>query len=249
LNIVKNVIFSAAGSFAYGPIHEIRSAQAGIFNKASSLIGMAVASLTVLWLLITILRDKIKNRDDIYNSNLVFAVAFLTIGSLSIALTTENISEVYLMGNNVLSAILLSLAVIKLTELDREGNKTNIQSSLGKFALVVVLVVGSVGLVGRADHFHITWIYSKKFKEDIINKLSAVSDREEMIRVSVNKNKKSDAYVHSTYIMPPYEVLKTRDIHKWLSYMSGKQIAIVPEESEYADLRISMDYSDYPRRY
>jgi hypothetical protein len=184
------------------------------------------------------------------NALLIYFVTFL---ALSPVLISNKVSELYLMGPNIGSSLLIAVSVVTLknNQFKPNGKIAIIRTIQIAFVVTLLMIfsIGLIGLISRARNFAITWHYSCSLNQKINNIISSTNTNGRAIDIYVSQNCQAGR-VHSVYFVPPSEAVNiqaTEDVineyklTKKVNFHLGSNVNNIPN-------LINLDCSDLPKR-
>lgn len=162
MNLLINAAQSTAGAVGTGPFHAISSDAVPVPIRVLPLLALVVeACILTLALEFVVLRRPKESRGVAWPALLV---SLIGLASLSVTFPMGTVSELYGFGPNACVALLLAAAFAALC---REGPARSIRAA-AMILMSVGLVLGLIGLLGRANHFERTWRVTRSVNEQIL---------------------------------------------------------------------------------
>jgi hypothetical protein len=197
LNFWRNLGIAFLGWFSAVPVHWARLPNAPLLQRVVPFIGILLAAgLCVLpWAL---RKRSIRTSGCADNGWLVLLVAVASFLGVSATLPTGNMSESYLLGVNIGSAVLLAVGVALLIDIAR---RTWVRMAV-IVAVALVLVIGEVGVVSRAVNFAVGWSNAGELYAQVRTFQKRAPPRREPYLVLVPRELRA-GFTHGQYVHPP----------------------------------------------
>ena len=197
LNLWRNLAFALLGWFSAVPVHWARLPSAPLLMRAVPFIGILLASGLCLipW---GLRRRSTAEPSRTCNGWLILLLALASFLGVSATLPTGNMSEGYLLGVNIGSAILLAVGVARLLAIARRGWERTVVF----VAVALVLVIGEVGVVSRAVNFSVCWSNAGQLYAQVRAFQKRVPPRREPYLVLVPRELRV-GFTHGQYVHPP----------------------------------------------
>jgi len=210
LNFVANVGLALVGTLPGGSTHTLFGLEgASQFARLSSPVLLLCCGLLGLWPLVAAR----SNRDELARLRARYVPLVLSVlaslVSLAAVLPIQQISEIYLVGPNVVSSILLATLVVDGLGLVRWRHAH-------RALLCVVLVLMTVAMVSRARHMAIGWGYSAALNDAVrLHQLEAMEDGDRALvgipaSCTVGGN-------YSNVVLTPLAALFVEETLEWLN--------------------------------
>lgn len=167
MNLLVNVGMAVGGSVATGPFHAVPDDGAPVLLRAAPVL----AALAALGAVIVALGFGALHRATGGLSRLApsLLAAIVSVGSLVVVLPMGSVSELYCLGANVGTAVLVAASLCALWSPLAQDERTLCRAVAVPCA-AAMLAIGALGLAGRAYHHRITWEYAKLCNEAILSK-------------------------------------------------------------------------------
>lgn len=158
-NVVVNLAITGLGMTAIGPAHMVDNPDALLPVRIAPLLGsgMTIALIASPWLLSRLLGTGREHRPDLRT---VALVLMISLSGIAPAIPTQHVSEYYLFGPNVGTALLIGMTIPASWRVIRGAPQGGARStSMGVFGAILALSVfiGLAGSVSRARHIDLNW--------------------------------------------------------------------------------------------
>lgn len=250
-NVINNAGLSVLGLFADGPLHNVKDAAAPTMLRLlplaallASFIALAAAGgLAIVH----------RNPSRAASRRMLLLAAFGGFASLCITLPMGSVSELYGLGPNIASGLLLAAALLALWNPADAGERT-LTRSIAVGCAGGLLLIGVVGIASRAYHFQLTWRYAR----DLNAKLLAF--QESLPEIDVKRDGPARIHfsqpcytgeLHSQYIVAPILAVGLDQTMDWMNRINpSRPVTFLTERTFGAkrehDLDITCD--DLPQR-
>lgn len=226
VNSAKNVVVALAGGLTVGPIHALRDPQAFPFVRPLVFAGIAAAVVLLVAGLAALVRIERERRGAGW---LVALVAFVAAGSIVAVMSTDHLSEVYLLGPNIGFGLLVALGTLELLRR---------QHALATLVLVVVLATGAFGTWGRLRQFATSWHDARALQGEARALVAALPATDLRVFVVPGEVLTAPGYVHSTYEIPPGLLMPPVALRGWLERSFPGRLVEIGEPPAAADRRV-----------
>jgi hypothetical protein len=215
LNLLQNIWLSLLGLFGNGPVHLIDDAAAPLPLRGltlASLMGVfvALASAAVLAIAHGRVGSEMRSRRI---ALLLCAAAGLL--SVSVTLPMGQVSELYGMGANAASGLLIVAAVTSLWNPIRAEERT-LCRIIAMLCAALILIPGLYGVVSRAHHFRISWGYAREMNRMLLEHQDSIEPAPDPSLVVVTQSCISGR-VHSQYLVTPLQAVGFEGTLRWLN--------------------------------
>jgi hypothetical protein len=217
LNVLVNSAMTIAGGLGNGPFHLLTDNDAPVALRVLPLLAIAL----VTGVLVTAIGFALFHRRAHGPSTLLTAVILAVVAFASTAATIPmgSVSELYCMGANVGTAMLLAAAVIALWN-PVAADERMLCRSVAAVAAGALAGIGAIGLAGRAYQLEITWKCTQIANESILAFQKSVAPRAEGNTCAGVIFFPASCLLDRTYgqyVLPPAQAILIDSTEPWLA--------------------------------
>lgn len=250
-NILHNAWLSLLGLFANGPLHLINDDAAPLLLKLLPLASLLASFIAVAAAAALAALHHQPPAGMRLRAVLLAALAGLL--SISVTLPMGSVSELYGMGANAASGLLVVVALLGLWH-PAQSDERGLCRAIAIMCGVVLLLAGLYGVASRAYHFRLTWMYARQLNRIVL-------DHQRSLPPVSAANPASPAViyfaqpcynglVHNAYVVPPYVAIGMEQTMEWMNRVDAQRPVVFTDDPfvilEEHDLRV--DCAALPRR-
>ena len=217
-NLLVNSAASIAGAVGMGPFHLLLDQNASVALRLLPVMATGAVIGVILVGMFVAALDSERARAVAWPA-LIFA-ASASILSLSATIPMPAVSELYGLGANVGSALLLAAGTAVVWGGSARKARA-VARPVVAIALATTVAIGGIGLVSRAVHFAVVWTTVRSLNDAIVGFQAALpavpaGSQQAAGMVHVPTSCLVGA-THSQYVMPPLQVLDLVLTEEWLN--------------------------------
>jgi hypothetical protein len=214
MNVLKNAWMSLLGIFGNGPLHLLRDDHAPIVLQLLPLASMVCVFIALAAAGAIALVHHGNAADRPSHCGAIVLCVIAGVLSVSVTLPMGSVSELYGMGANLVSGLLLIVALARLWNPPRFDERTMCRS-IAIFCAAVIFIVGVYGVASRAYHFRLTWLYAREFNHALIEHQRAVEPSPQPFLVLMDRSCNIPP-VHNQYVIPPLLAVGVDETRDWM---------------------------------
>jgi len=251
-NVLNNAWLSLLGLFADGPSHLLTDDAAVMSLRVLPVLSLLasfviIAAALALAVLHRVVPAAARGR--------ALALAIVAgVLSISVTLPMGSVSELYGLGPNVASGLLIVVSLLGLWHPpgEQERSLCRLIALLGGLAL---LVIGIEGVASRAYHFRLTWTYAREVNRMLLDHQRALPSLSPGARSSpaliAFPPSCYTGHLYSSYVVAPMLAIGWEETESWMNRRDPQRPVMLapvaaPVPTTARDLRIDCDR--LPRR-
>jgi hypothetical protein len=217
LNVLVNSAMTIAGCLGNGPFHVLTDNDAPVALRVLPLLAIAlVTGVLVTAIGFALFHRRVHGPSMLLTAALLAVVAF---ASTAATIPMGSVSELYCMGANVGTGILLAAAVVALWN-PVAADERMLCRSVAAVAVAALAGVGAVGLAGRAYQLEITWKCTQMANDSILAFQKSVAPRAEGKACAGVIFFPASCVLDRTYgqyVLPPAQTILIDSTEPWLA--------------------------------
>jgi hypothetical protein len=249
-NLVNNIMMSAFGMFANGPLHLFNDDAAMLPLRALPVLsGLAAGAMMIAAGALRVLHKKTPCNISL---GVVLLAAAVCMFSIVVTLPMGSVSDLYGFGPNIGSGLLVVTAALMLWNAIDENDRF-IARVVGLCATLVLAAVGLYGVASRTYQFSLTWYYTRELNRIVLTHQASLPPQ---------KPGEAPAYIYfpaSCYtghiygqiMIRPLQSLSIQWMQEWLNKADPKhplRIVLQQQSSMRPGIDLVVDCSQFPKR-
>jgi hypothetical protein len=246
-NLVRNIAMSMLGLFTNGPIHLVFDGEAMMPLRMLPLASL-LASFVILGAAFSLAIVHRRALADSEGKRLALAV-IAGLLSLSITLPMGSVSELYGMGANVASGLLVVLALLGLWH-PAQAEERRLCRAIAIAGGAVLLCVGVQGLLSRAYHFRLTWLYARQLNQVVLDHQRGLPPSPQPAVIYFDFPCYS-GHFHNQYVVSPLMAMGLEETMAWMNRTNPERrvvFALNKPIGRAKERDLLLDCSDLPPR-
>ncbi len=249
-NLVNNIMMSAFGMFANGPLHLFNNDAAMLPLRALPVLsGLAAGAMMIAAGALRVLHKKTPCNISL---PVVLLAAAVCMFSIVVTLPMGSVSDLYGFGPNIGSGLLVVTSTLMLWNAIDENDRF-IARVVGLCATLVLAAVGLYGVASRTYQFSLTWYYTRELNRIVLTHQASLPPQ---------KPGEAPAYIYfpaSCYtghiygqiMIRPLQSLSIQWMQEWLNKADPKhplRIVLQQQSSMRPGIDLVVDCSQFPKR-
>ena len=253
-NLVTNIITSAFGLFANGPLHLFNNDAAMLPLRALPVLSGAAAGAMIL--AAGALRFLHKQNSDTIQSafslRMVLLAAAVCMFSIVVTLPMGAVSDLYGFGPNIGSGLLVVTAALMLWNSIDENDRF-IARTIAACATLALVVIGVYGVASRTYQFSMTWYYTRELNRIVMThqaSLPAQKPGDAVAYIYFPPNCYT-GHIYGQIMIRPLQALSIQWMQTWLNKADPKhplQIVLQQQSFMRPGIDLVVDCSQFPKR-
>ncbi len=228
-NVLNNAWLSLVGLFGNGPLHLVDDAEAMLPLRMLTLVSLVSVFVVLTSAGVIALVHGSNTPSDRSRRRALILCAIAGLLSVSVTLPMGQVSELYGMGANAGSGLLVVAALLALWNPAKPEDRV-LCRSIAAFCAAVGVVAGVYGLGSRAYHFRITWWYAREMNRTLLDHQRAVEPSSEPFMALVGQPCFTGR-LHSQYIVSPLQAVGFEGTRAWMNLQEPTRRIVFVEEA------------------
>ena len=249
-NLVNNIMMSAFGMFANGPLHLFNDDAAMLPLRALPVLsGLAAGAMIIAAGALRVLHKKTPSNISL---RVVFITAAVCMFSIVVTLPMGAVSDLYGFGPNIGSGLLVVTAALMLwNSIDK--NDRFIARCVGLCATLVLIAVGLYGVASRTYQFSLTWYYTRELNRIVLTHQASLPQQKpgEAPAYIYFPSSCYTGHIYGQIMIRPLQSLSIQWMQSWLNKADPKhplRIVLQPQSSMRSGIDLVVDCTQFPKR-
>jgi len=249
-NLVTNIITSAFGLFANGPLHLFNNDAAMLPLRALPVLsGLAAGAMILAAAALRVLHKKTPCN---FSLRVVLLAAAVCMFSIVVTLPMGAVSDLYGFGPNIGSGLVVVTAALMLWNSIDENDRF-IARGIGLCATLVLAAVGLYGVASRTYQFSMTWYYTRELNRIVMTHQASLPQQKpgEVVAYIYFPPSCYTGHIYGQIMIRPLQSLSIQWMQTWLNKADPKhplQIVLQQQSFMRPGLDLVVDCKQFPVR-